>query len=365
MSCPKASIIWLNHNSASFADTVIESLEGIKNLDYPNSELIIVDNGSTDNSLGQIKDLLGNIRLTARIIELTRNLGFDAGVNTAFKARAPDSKYVVLLNNDAVPYPRSLSRLVQEMEMDDDLGAAQGAILSFDETRVDTIGDFIDEFLLSHLLLKGNPVMTLAKALNVSYVDGAYAIYRNSAIEKVYGRGDKMFDEEMFAYFDDSIVGLKLWNSGFKVKTFPFIAAKHHRSLSFGKVKVLQLYLNTRGHIATNEICNSKYKGLVRFYLIKIFLRSLISKLNGLTTDVSASELLRTLLVAFQDGKRMGRRKHDLGERIDIYRAPLIRLTTPSSFLYLATKVSLMEKKMLEDIRRSTNSSKEGEFPTI
>lgn len=104
MSCPKASIIWLNHNSASFADTVIESLEGIKNLDYPNSELIIVDNGSTDNSLGQIKDLLGNIRLTARIIELTRNLGFDAGVNTAFKARAPDSKYVVLLNNDAVPY---------------------------------------------------------------------------------------------------------------------------------------------------------------------------------------------------------------------------------------------------------------------
>jgi len=55
---PPVSILWLNYNSFPFINIVLESLQGIQNLDYPNYELIIVDNGSTDGSLKIIKMLL-------------------------------------------------------------------------------------------------------------------------------------------------------------------------------------------------------------------------------------------------------------------------------------------------------------------
>ncbi|MEM2507227.1 MAG: glycosyltransferase, partial [Nitrososphaeria archaeon] len=58
---PKVTIIWVNYNSSSFIELVLESLQAIMGLDYPNYELIVVDNGSTDNSLSIIKETLRNI----------------------------------------------------------------------------------------------------------------------------------------------------------------------------------------------------------------------------------------------------------------------------------------------------------------
>lgn len=48
MASPLVSILWLNYNSAPFIGTPLESLKRIQDLEYPNFELIVVDNGSTD-----------------------------------------------------------------------------------------------------------------------------------------------------------------------------------------------------------------------------------------------------------------------------------------------------------------------------
>jgi glycosyltransferase involved in cell wall biosynthesis len=54
---PKVSIIWLNYNSWSNIDIVKFSLESCLNLDYPNYEVIVVDNGSTDGSFETVKEI--------------------------------------------------------------------------------------------------------------------------------------------------------------------------------------------------------------------------------------------------------------------------------------------------------------------
>jgi GT2 family glycosyltransferase len=103
---PKASILWVNYNSSSFIDLVLESLQAVKDLDYPNYELIIVDNGSVDDSFNTIKEFINKSNIKSRLIRLDKNLGFTGGNNVAYAARDPNSKYIVLLNNDAVPKKR-------------------------------------------------------------------------------------------------------------------------------------------------------------------------------------------------------------------------------------------------------------------
>ncbi len=96
---PKVSIIWLNYNSRRILDIVLRSLESIVGLDYPEDryELIVVDNGSLDSSLGEIASFLERSTIKREVIKLERNLDFTGGNNIGFMARDRESRYVLLV----------------------------------------------------------------------------------------------------------------------------------------------------------------------------------------------------------------------------------------------------------------------------
>ncbi len=109
---PKVSIIILNWNGKK--DT-LECLESLKTITYPESEVIIVDNGSIDGSTECFKKLYPEIE----IIENQKNLGFAEGNNVGIrKAMEKDVDYVLLLNNDTVVDPEFLGELVIAAEDD-------------------------------------------------------------------------------------------------------------------------------------------------------------------------------------------------------------------------------------------------------
>ena len=94
----KVSIIILNLNGG---EDVIECLKSVKDIDYPDYEIIVVDNGSTDNSVEGIKRSFPDIKL----IQNNKNLGFSEGVNVGI--RAATGGYIMLLM--MIPWSQKIS----------------------------------------------------------------------------------------------------------------------------------------------------------------------------------------------------------------------------------------------------------------
>ncbi len=344
MPYPKVTIIWLNYNSMPIIEGVLASLEGVKNLDYPNYELIVVDNGSTDGSYEKVKSFIEKeLRSRAKILRMNTNLGFTGGVNAAFQARDPESKYVILLNNDAVPEPDSVTRLVEEMEARPYLGAAQGVILDPKTGLVDTAGVYLSEYLFGAPYLRGEPPTEMKKPLYITYADGAYSIWRVEAVLKA-NNANRMFYDELFAYCDDNVLGLKLWHAEYRVASFPFIAARHSRGSTFGRVKSYRVYLSARCwsflYHATNITIKAKL--VVRLlYTRKLFTVPLAVKNLG---------LFKQLLKAWRDGKRIAERVVEEEGRIDITRAPLIKLKPIDiAKLFVAARLLKVDRRVVEE----------------
>jgi len=352
LSDPLVSILWLNYNSSSFLDIVLESLGNIGDLDYPNYELIVVDNGSTDGSFETIKEVVEKMNLKSKIIKLERNLGFTGGNNVAYRARSSYSKYVLLLNNDAVPYPDSLGNLVEVMENNETLGSAQGIILNYDEKSIDTAGGFDSEFMTSYLFLNNRESAALRRELYISHANGAYAIYRVKAVQKAAGARDEILDEDFFCLREDDLIGFRLWNAGFKNKSFPFTVAKHKRGSTFGKLGLGNLYLSLRNWLILNEISNSRYKIIVKLMVTRYGLTLSSFNLARRASVVNPPVFLRTVQKAIIDARKIGEKKKRLGELIDIYKAPLLKVKPSIAVPGLSLPFRIINREILRELQK-------------
>jgi len=332
MAWPKVSIIWVNYNSSKIMSIALESLEAVSNFDYPADkyELIVVDNGSTDGSYEEIRNFLKRkSSLKKKLIRLNKNLGFTGGNNVGFNARDKESKYVVLLNNDAIPLQNSLTLMVEYAEQFN-VDSLNGVILKYDSPRIiDTAGNFVDELVGARPIgVNERYPWIIRKPFYITYADGAYVIYKVSAIRRCMG--EKLFFDEFFGYGDDNILGLMLWNHGYRVVTIPEIVAKHKRYSSFGSVFIekqtpLNMYLERRSHAALLCLSNSRYHLPTLLYLLR----------NSLGVTAFKRGLNKCLLRSIVDGARLGKKlREKYGIFIDIYRGPVITIKAPDFFRY-------------------------------
>jgi len=139
----KASIIWLNYNSSNFIDIALTSIDSVLNLDFDNYEVIIVDNASSDGSFQKIKRYVddrkpGSIKVKYVVSDVNR--GYAGGMNLGWEAKDPESKYVAFLNNDLIVEQQSLRKIIDFMEGDEKLAAANGLIYGRDGKRVYSAG---------------------------------------------------------------------------------------------------------------------------------------------------------------------------------------------------------------------------------
>jgi len=149
---PPLSIIWVNYNSMSIMDIVLRSLKSVLELEYPDYEVIVVDNASSDGSFERIRDLVrgkvGSGRPSVKLLRLRVNKGYAGGVTEGFKARDGGSKYAVVMNNDVVVLPEALKSLVELAEQEDRMGAVNGVLLSYQNPAIiDSAGGILNELL--------------------------------------------------------------------------------------------------------------------------------------------------------------------------------------------------------------------------
>ncbi len=110
---PNIFIIILNWNNAK--DT-IECLSSLSKVQYPRKKILVIDNGSTDQSLSILKQWIKvqQISDTIELVETGKNLGFSAGNNIGIKKAVEQmADYILLLNNDTVVTESFLSDLIQ------------------------------------------------------------------------------------------------------------------------------------------------------------------------------------------------------------------------------------------------------------
>ena len=128
------TIIIVNFNTAKLVCDCLESIpQGIKKNSYA---IIVVDNGSKDNSVQIIRKQFPDIT----IIENTRNLGFAGANNQALKIA--DSRYYLLLNSDTIITSEAIDKTIDFMDSTPDCGFASPQLLNKDGSLQNTAANF-------------------------------------------------------------------------------------------------------------------------------------------------------------------------------------------------------------------------------
>ncbi len=138
-------IVILNWNSV---DDTLAAIESVLRMDYPNFHVVIVDNGSADDSVEKLTKMEDG---RVEIIRPAENLGFTGGCNLGFDwALQHGADYVWLLNSDAVTEVGTLASLVRMAEADPSIGLVTPLIASLQEpSRMIYAGGFYDAELPS------------------------------------------------------------------------------------------------------------------------------------------------------------------------------------------------------------------------
>ena len=218
---PKVSIIVLNWNG--WRDT-LECLASLQRLDYSNYEVIVVDNGSTDDSISHIHSHYPEVEL----LETGRNLGFSAGCNRGIvRALDQSADYVWLLNNDTIVHPDALTHLVNTAMSDPHTGATGSAIYSAHSPhQLDAWGGGRINFWLGRSRHAIRPVQNEA----IDFLTGASILIARSAIERL-----GLLDEGFFMYWEDADYCFRLRRAGFTIAVAGDSRIWHKGSASIGK----------------------------------------------------------------------------------------------------------------------------------
>lgn len=313
-------MIWLNYNSAHVIDLSKKSLDAVMAIDYPNYELILVDNNSTDGSKEAIENhLFGSPKhLKLKFIKSKSNLGWTGGVNLAYRNRDSDSDYVVITQNDLIVKKDLLTKLVQYMQEHNNIGVIQGIVTQLhDNSKIDSSGMMLDETLQVYPPYQGKAVEEFNKPACVSYIEGTLPMYRVSAVKHVLGDNNTLYISAGFIYYlEDVFVSLMMWQKGWSSLVLPIIVGSHRRNASSSKVFVsLRLAcINLRNQFALLYMTNSRSKP---FFFIKNLRKLVISR-----RSLSQRQMIATALVT---GIQLGRQLKKKYGIINVYAAPLLK----------------------------------------
>ncbi len=215
MEEPLVSVIILNLNGKKHLK---ECLSSLFKQDYKNMEIIVVDNGSTDGSVDFIKKNFCQVKL----IENKRNIGFTKGNNQG--AQKATGKYLLFLNNDIKVKKNFLFPLVETLENDKTIGAAQSKMLSWGKSKViDSVGCYFTWLGFFWHEAYGEKEKSRFKNLREIFGATGAAFFISKTLFKEIGG----FDETFFIYFEDIDLSWRVWRRGKRVVLVPQSVVYH------------------------------------------------------------------------------------------------------------------------------------------
>lgn len=214
---------------------------------YPELEIVVGDNASTDTSVAFLKASYPQVR----IVENESNLGFAGGYNQVLKQVQAD--YYVLLNSDVEVTPGWIEPVMELMESDRQIAACQPKIKDFNKRThfeyAGAAGGLMDRF--GYLFCRGRIFDTLEEdrgqyndAREVFWASGAAFFIRKNCFEQAGG-----FDENLFAHMEEADLCWRLQRLGYKIMVCPRSEVYHVGGGTLQATNAFKTYLNFRNNL--------------------------------------------------------------------------------------------------------------------
>lgn len=261
------SFIIVNFNGREHLN---ECFNTINKLNYPKEkiEIIMVDNGSKDNSVQFVKNKFRNVR----IIQNAVNEGFAKPNNDAAKIATGD--YLALINNDMRIDSNWINDMLDTLNScnDESYICVGSKIINWDGSKLDFAGGSINFFGHGYQDDFGMSIEEANKKHNkdkdILFACGGSMIIDRKVFLEVGG-----FDEDYFAYFEDVDLGWRLWTLGYKVKYCAKSICYHKHngtSKKMNRNKVMRMYnRNSLFTIFKNYESDKVYEILTAALLLK------------------------------------------------------------------------------------------------
>lgn len=241
MHQPLVSIISVNFNQAKVTHELLVSLES---LTYKNIEVIIVDNGSSEDLLSILKDSYDVPKL--EIVKSVDNLGFAGGNNLGIKKAK--GEYLYFVNNDTELLPNSIQPILERFELDPAIGVVSPKINYFSSPEIIQYAGYSSmntftarNYAIGHKEIdKGQHEI----AMQTHYAHGAAMMVKKEVIESV-----GMMPEVFFLYYEELDWCEQIKRKGYKIYYEPKALIYHKESISVGKDSPLKTYYLTRNRI--------------------------------------------------------------------------------------------------------------------
>lgn len=252
------SVIIANWNGRKWLEECLNSLFA---QDFRSIEIILVDNGSTDDSVRFVSKNYP----TVTIIKNKENLGYAEANNIGFTVAK--GKYILFLNNDVVVDRHFLPLLVDYLDKHPDVGAIQPKILVLDyPNKIQLVGSYLTLNGMLYHFGYGKDETKFNEILEIFSAVGACFLVRRELIEKI-----GLFDKDFFAYFEETDFCWRMWLAGYKVIFYPYSKIYHKGAAAAVKLKTSFIIY----HVFKNKIC-SLIKNLSFSRFLIIFIRHLI-----------------------------------------------------------------------------------------
>ncbi len=232
----KISFIIVTFNSADF---IVDCLESIENLSFSNSEIIIVDNLSVDNTIEIIENTFKNVTL----IKSNTNSGFVGGCNFGFQYAS--GEFIALINPDIILDSKWLSQMLSYAHTPEHEHTGSFASKMINITAVphviDTAGDGFSSILKSFKRGEGENISEFDAHEFVFGACAGAALYKRKMIEDI-----GFFDDAFFLLHEDSDLNVRAQLAGWKTFYVPSAIAYHKVRSSIGNMSDTSVYYSLR-----------------------------------------------------------------------------------------------------------------------
>ena len=295
---PKINIIVLNCNGK---DVLKKCMAGLFRLDYPNFEVVVVDNNSIDGSLEDARQNFSR----AIYIKNEQNLGFSAGNNIGIKYSLEKmANFVLLLSVDIEIDKNLLTKLVKAAEENPEAGIFSPIIFSGNSDKILFSGGKIDWWRMESecIINSGPPASATAEALraggndNLDFISGDAMFIRAEVFKKI-----GLLDEVFFLSWADKDFSFRAKKAGFALTIATDSVARYFKN-SEEENKSHKIYWQTLSKLMFFQKNSPRY--LKFWILFNIFLRK---TKNQLDVKKNKTEINLAVEKAFGDFGRMGK----------------------------------------------------------